>query len=568
MNARHSSFALAGILAIALVLRLAGLHYGLPWLFYFHDEPQIVLRALRFGTGDLNPHFFVWPGTLLMYLALIAFGGLFVAGRLLGWWSGKAGFAAAYFRDPSAFYLLPRLESVAFGTWSVALANGLGAAAYGAPVGLAAALGLAINALAGHYAHFAHPVTAMTAFTLLGLWAAVKLAEDGGARELALGAFALGCGTAAQYHAGLLALPLGTAVLLRAAREPRALGSWLARGLAMGAGGVALFLLLNPYMILDHAAFRTDLAWITATTAGAAPRGAFSGIATFVTRCVVPVLGLPLALAAAAGTLLALVRRTRADLVLLAFSFGYFLLAGRAAVLYDRYAIPLVVPALLLASRFVLAAADALPALRPGRVWLPVAAAALLCAPSALALVETDWTMRRSDTRVEALRWFEANVPARSRVVLDMLRFWNTATAPLAEDSTRLGERIDEVTHGLTGGGHSSAYLEYYRYRLEHPVSPAYYLRGTELGAKAEPLAAYRAAGFTYAMTNSDVMDGLATRAAPADSSGAAFYRALERECPRIATFRPVRWRVRGPEIRVYRIASAADSASAGSSAP
>src|SRR4029077_20107602 len=124
-----------------------GIHYGLPWLFYFHDEPQIVLRALRFGTGDFNPHFFIWPATLLLYLAFLADAGLFVFGRVVGWWTGKAGFAAAYFRDPTAFYLLPRLESVGVGLWSVWLANGLGAAAYGAPVGLAAAVGLTLNAL-------------------------------------------------------------------------------------------------------------------------------------------------------------------------------------------------------------------------------------------------------------------------------------------------------------------------------------------------------------------------------------------------------------------------------------
>ena len=552
------SFALAAILALALIARVVGIRYGLPWLFYFHDEPQVVLRALRFGTGDLNPHFFIWPATPLLYLAFASYIGLFVAGRVLGWWSGKAGFAAAYFEDPTAFYLLPRLESVAFGLWGVWLANGLGSAAYGAPVGIAAALGLAINAVAAHYAHLAHPVTAMTAFTLLGLWAAVKLAEDGGTRELALGALALGCGTATQYHAGLLALPLGTALLLRAAREPRAAIGWIARGIAMGAGGVAIFLVLVPFAALDFAGFRADLLFITAKTAGslgghAAARGALAGIANFVLTCVVPGLGVPLALAAAAGAAWALWRRTRADLVLLAFAAGYLLLAGRATSINDRYAIPLVVPALLFPARLAWDLAGGFASRPRLRAWAPAALIALLSLPVALELVETDVTMTRGDTRVQALGWFQREVPPHSRVVLDMLRFWNTATAPLAEDQARLAERIDEVTH-VSGGGHSSAYLEYYRYRLEHPVAPAYYLRGTGMGAEARPLAEYRAAGFEYAMTSAEVADPLRAVAAPADSSGPAFYRSLERECPRLAVFRPVRWRIRGPEIRVYRI--------------
>src|SRR5258708_28879464 len=110
---------MAGILALAWVLGVWGIGYGVPWLFYFHDEPQVVLRALRFGTGDLDPHFFIWPGTLLIVLAFVSFAGLFLAGRIAGWWAGREGFAAAYFTDPTAFYVLPRLESVPFGTWTV-----------------------------------------------------------------------------------------------------------------------------------------------------------------------------------------------------------------------------------------------------------------------------------------------------------------------------------------------------------------------------------------------------------------------------------------------------------------
>src|SRR2546427_6664199 len=126
--------AVAALLGVALALRLWGIHYGLPWLFYFHDEPQVVLRALRFGTGDLNPHFFIWPGTLLLYLAFLAYTALFAAGLVAGWWHCAAGFAAAYFQDPTALYLLAPLESGAFCVWGVWLAWRLGRAASSPPL--------------------------------------------------------------------------------------------------------------------------------------------------------------------------------------------------------------------------------------------------------------------------------------------------------------------------------------------------------------------------------------------------------------------------------------------------
>jgi hypothetical protein len=236
--------ALVAVLALALGLRLWGIHYGLPWLFYFHDEPQIVLRALRLGTGDPNPHFFLWPGHLLLYLALLSYGVLFAVGRIAGWWSGAAGFAASYFRDPSAFYLIARLHSVAFGVWTIALVHAIGRAAYSPAVGIAAALGLAVNALHGHYSHLAHPVTGMTAFTALGLWACLRAANQGRPRHLVVAGLAMGLGTATQYHAALLAVPIAIAAVMRARDEGGVRSGWMGRGVAALGLGFVVFLLL------------------------------------------------------------------------------------------------------------------------------------------------------------------------------------------------------------------------------------------------------------------------------------------------------------------------------------
>jgi hypothetical protein len=109
---------LLALLAVAAAVRLWGLLYGLPWLFYQHDETQVVLRGLRFGTGDLNPHYFAWPGILMFYVSFACDVMLFLMGRIAGLWSGKQGFAAAYFSDPKWFYLLPRLVTVAPGRTS------------------------------------------------------------------------------------------------------------------------------------------------------------------------------------------------------------------------------------------------------------------------------------------------------------------------------------------------------------------------------------------------------------------------------------------------------------------
>lgn len=544
---------LAILLVVAVALRLWGIHYGLPWLFYFHDEPQIVLRALRFGTGDLNPHFFLWPATLLLDLAFLAYVALFAVGRLAGWWTGAADFGAAYFRDPTAFYLLPRLQSVAFGTWTVWLAWELGAAAYAAPVGIAAAAGLAVNALHAHYSHLAHPVTAMTAFTTLGLLAAVRVAAGGRPRDLWLGAVATALGTACQYHAALLGAPLLVAVLRRASMESGAeRRRWITRGLAAAALAGALFLVISPYVLLDYRTFRGDLAWMSAKTTGElthATRGLLAGFVAFVRECLIPSLGMPLTLAASAGALVALWRRRAADLVLLAFVAAYLLVASRAAILNDRYGIPLVVPALLLTARALTEALTALRLDARARSWAVPVVTVLLCAPLLFTLVEMDCTMTRDDTRVEAKRWFESHVPPDARVVIDMQRFWNSGSPPLAENRERTQERLEEIRRGVSGAGHGAAYTQYYEFLLGHPRSPAYYLRSTNMGLATEPLAQYRREGFGWAIVNED-----AARETRARGDPTGYYTALDREGTLVAEFRPERWRRLGPGIRIYRL--------------
>ena len=61
------------VCAVALVLRLIGLRYGLPAV-YNPDEVAIMSRALAFAKGDLNPHNFLYPS--FYFYALFAWEGL------------------------------------------------------------------------------------------------------------------------------------------------------------------------------------------------------------------------------------------------------------------------------------------------------------------------------------------------------------------------------------------------------------------------------------------------------------------------------------------------------------
>ena len=77
-----TTFILLLILLLALSVRLLGINYGLPYVLY-PDEAVIVNHAMAFGTGDLNPHYFIYP-SLYMYVLFIVYGMTYIGGRLLG----------------------------------------------------------------------------------------------------------------------------------------------------------------------------------------------------------------------------------------------------------------------------------------------------------------------------------------------------------------------------------------------------------------------------------------------------------------------------------------------------
>jgi len=120
-----SPILLAFILCAAFLLRITGIHFGLPHI-YHQDEPILVNHALALGTGDLNPHFFVIP-PFTIYLLFGLYVLYFGFGYLTGQFSDKMDFAMQFLSDPSIIYLIGRFAlGVLFGTMTVVLLYHLG----------------------------------------------------------------------------------------------------------------------------------------------------------------------------------------------------------------------------------------------------------------------------------------------------------------------------------------------------------------------------------------------------------------------------------------------------------
>jgi Dolichyl-phosphate-mannose-protein mannosyltransferase len=356
--------ALAAILAGAAAIRAVGIQYGLPYDNLLNpDEHNFVVRAWRMVHGSgADPRFYDYP-TLLMYVE-----------APFQSWQAK----------PSL--LTARIVVLVLGLGSIAATWWLARRAVGtATAGVVAAAIVAVCAV--HVAYSRESVTDVP--LMLGVAVALGLMVTG---RIELAGIAAGLATGFKYPGVFLAVPLVVA----------AWGRWrrLAIGLALMAAAFAAsspFVVAHPGRAWDDISRVQRLAqdgWLGFEHDHPAP-------IAFVDR-LWEVLG-PVLIIAVAGLVVALVRRTRTDLILASFVLVYFvdLLPLRAH--FDRYTLPFIPALAVLASRF--------------RALTPVTLL-LLVVPLTWSIRDTR-ELTRTDTRIVAARWVDRHIAGGTRMAAD-----------------------------------------------------------------------------------------------------------------------------------------------------
>ena len=356
--------AFVAILAGAAALRLVGVQYGLPFGNLLNpDEQSIVPRSWSVvHGGGLDPHWFDYP-TLLIYA---------LAPTQLGQ------------DEPS--YLAARIGVVVLAVGAVAATWWLAQRAYGSALaGAVAAAIVAVETTNVAYGHMAVTDVPLT----LGVVVALALMVRG---PLELAGIAVGIATGFKYPGAFLLAPLVVA----------GWGRWrrLAGAVALA---VAAFLSSSPFVAVHPGEAWADFSRVSrlARTGWLGfEHDHWAGIA-FVAQ-LWHGLG-PVLVIAVAGLVAALVRRSRADLVLAVFVLVYFIDLLTLHAHFDRYVLPLVPPLAVLAARF--------------RALAPVTLL-LLVIPLAFT-IRDDARLTRTDTRIVAAHWISSHVARGATIALD-----------------------------------------------------------------------------------------------------------------------------------------------------
>ena len=401
---------LGGLILGGLALRAWSFRYGLPWVYNRDEEEHFVPHAVDMFRGSLNPEYFENPPALT-YLFYVAFKLRFTAGFPFG---GGGDFVRSFGDDPTAAFETARLVVIALGATTIAAAMWAGARWWNRRTGFVAAALVAFCFLPSFYSKFA----LNDAVTLLPVMAAlvglVVVLERGRPLHFALAGAAIGAAVAVKYTAGALVVPLAIAAVIRVADQR---SEWRRVVLGLVLAGVAcgaVFLLLNPYSVIDFAEFRSQVGGQSATAGGSAKLGQADvpGWLYYLWTLTWGFGWIPALMALAGGALLFREDWRRAA-VLVAFPLLLFLFLGAQERYFARWFLP-AYPAMILLAAY--AAVRIAGARRPALLWLLVVA---MVAQGLASTVRVNSVLARTDTRELARDWLIDNVRPGSAVVVE-----------------------------------------------------------------------------------------------------------------------------------------------------
>lgn len=195
------------VFAVALLLRLIGLPWGLPspthYYSYHPDEVHVLLPVLGMLGGEWNPHFFNY-GTF--YLYLVGF-----ASKLFA----LVGLSPAKSADLALLYLVGRGMTALLGAASVALVYLIARQLGSRRLALIAAILLTIAPLHLVNSHFATVDVPGTFFILLGAYGALRILQGGKPGWYLLAGAAMGLAAATKYNFASGIILVAVAHLLR-----------------------------------------------------------------------------------------------------------------------------------------------------------------------------------------------------------------------------------------------------------------------------------------------------------------------------------------------------------------
>jgi hypothetical protein len=477
------------IALLALVVRMWGITFGLPFL-YRGDEAVIVDRALRMPLDGPNPHWFSYP-TLYIYFQCFVYLLVYGFGWLFGVYSNYSEFARAAVEDPTIVYQTGRGVTAILGAAAVALTGIAGSKLSSLGewkaewIGLGAALLLCLNYIHAEHSHYIStdvPVSFVAACLLLQM-GSVALRSDGGTvRQYVVAGLLVGVAASLKYPGALL-----SSLILYVYVQRLGLRDWktMIRDYRLPAAAAASlfgFVAGSPFVVLAFREFARDFsAEAEHMRTGHLGFEAVQNGWIAYSKDLYETGGLALLAFFLIGGLQLVFRRDVFGRALVALVLTLFGIAGLSNALFTRYLIPLMPAACLVAAYSLVAVATAVPA-RLGKLTVPLAIVLLVVTTAlpAYLIVHRLRLFSAPDTRTLAWGWVAESFGGlgdprrisieRHSIPLAQRQIDHVTATPLVYDLARLeeqGVRFVAVSDRM--------YRRFLRVPDRYPVEAAFY---------------------------------------------------------------------------------------------
>lgn len=390
------------VLFLGFLLRIWGVNFGLPFQFH-QDEPMMVNHAMAFGTGDLNPHYFIIP-PLTSYLLFVFYGLYYLVLNVFGVLKGAEAFAVSFFTDPTPFYLIGRIVSgVIPSLLSILLIYKLASSFFSRKASIYAALVMSVAFLNVVNAHYIYADNLLVMFVILAYIAISRIIKTPTARTYIVAGICTGIAVAAKYNAALLAVPFFLAHFNSGGRKNFNI-------IVFGSAATAAFIICNPYSVLDFGFF-----WESVT---GRIMGGYMGWTYHIGYSMFEGLGFSATVLGLAGAVIFLLKDVKKAAFLISFPLVFYLHLVVRSQQYSRYALSLM-PffAIFLGFLFYDYFLPKFKSRIAKAVLILISFLVIL--PTGIKSVKADLLFTSPDTRSEATEWIEASLPPSARIALD-----------------------------------------------------------------------------------------------------------------------------------------------------
>ena len=450
MKENNFKVILSLILLIGAILRFWGIQYGLPGI-YNSDESLHLLNVLYMGaTKNPQPLYFLYPTAFHLFL-LPFYAIYYLIGLSLGVFKNSADLAASYAINPTGLFLVGRMTAAAFGvatgylTWAISrrrftLEKGEKPPTdiSGLSIGVWATVLLMLSYVHAERSHWLLLEAPLAFACTWALYWILRASESGQKKYAIIAGLLTGLAISVKYNAGFLLVPLVIGLL-----RPKGKVKWdkaIYLVFLAGAACIAGFLIGTPSIVWSGNKF-LDIFQYQRMVMQTGWIGQSSGAGIMWPLTELLKSDTSIGLIMIAGTIAALFRWNRTNLLLLSFVIPTLIYLSTFKTTFVRYLIP-IIPAMAILGGYFLNTVFT----RFSAKWAYLMLGIILLVPLGKILL-LDIRLCNQDTRRAAEVWFEQNVESASTVAYE-----NYVYGPNLFDPERLIRNFPVGDNGLSSG--------------------------------------------------------------------------------------------------------------------